>query len=46
MDDQGCVTYMNPAAEKVFGWTTQELTGRVLHDVLHYKHPDGRPVSH
>jgi PAS domain S-box-containing protein len=43
MDATGRVTYMNPAAERTFGWTAQELTGRVLHDVLHYKRPDGSP---
>jgi PAS domain S-box-containing protein len=43
MDADGRVTYMNPAAEKMFGWPSQELTGRVLHDVLHYKRRDGSP---
>jgi PAS domain S-box-containing protein len=43
MDARGRVTYMNPAAEKTFGWTAKELTGLVLHEALHYKHRDGRP---
>ena len=34
---------MNPAAERIFGWSRQELTGRKLHDAIHARHPDGRP---
>jgi PAS domain S-box-containing protein len=34
---------MNPAAEELFGWTLAELRGRKMHDVTHYKHPDGSP---
>src|SRR4030095_15252778 len=41
VDDQGLVTMMNPAAEKLFGWTTEELRGKKMHDVTHYAHPDG-----
>ena len=42
-DLQGLVTYVNPAAEKMFGWTNAELLGKKMHDVTHYKHPDGSP---
>ncbi len=42
MDGQGRVTVMNPAAERLFGWSTDELHGRVLHDVLHDHYEDGR----
>src|SRR6516165_2133051 len=42
-DTQGLVTYINPAAESLFGWKSAELLGRRIHDVTHYKHPDGRP---
>ena len=34
---------MNPAAERIFGWSRQELTGRKLHDAIHDRYPDGRP---
>jgi PAS domain S-box-containing protein len=27
----------------MFGWTNAELLGRKMHDVTHYKHPDGSP---
>src|SRR5262249_41069352 len=40
---QGLVTYMNPAAERLFGWTSAELLGQRMHDKTHYRHPDGRP---
>ncbi len=43
VDSQGLVTYMNPAAETMFGWTSAELLGKKMHDVTHYKHPDGTP---
>jgi PAS domain S-box-containing protein len=43
LDEQGLVTYVNPAAEQMFGWTMAELIGRKMHDVAHYKHPDGTP---
>ena len=39
---QGLVVSMNQAAEKLFGWTKEELVGRKMHDVTHYKHPDGK----
>jgi PAS domain S-box-containing protein len=43
VDAQGLVTYVNPAAEALFGWTSAELMGRKMHDVTHYLHPDGTP---
>jgi PAS domain S-box-containing protein len=43
LDLNGLVTYVNPAAEVMFGWTNAELLGRKMHDVTHYKHPDGSP---
>jgi PAS domain S-box-containing protein len=39
---QQCV-YMNPAAERLTGYTLEEVRGRVLHDVVHHTRPDGRP---
>jgi PAS domain S-box-containing protein len=43
LDPQGLVTYMNPAAESMLGWKLGELHGRDMHDVIHYRHPDGTP---
>jgi PAS domain S-box-containing protein len=43
LDAQGCVTFANPAAEQMFGWSREELLGEVLHEKLHHHYPDGRP---
>jgi PAS domain S-box-containing protein len=43
VDLHGRLTSMNPAAEKLFGWTFEELRGRKMHDFAHYKHRDGSP---
>jgi PAS domain S-box-containing protein len=37
------VTFTNPAAERIFGWSREELAGRKLHEAIHDRHPDGRP---
>ena len=42
-DGEERVTLMNPAAERIFGWSREKLTGRKLHDAVHDRHPDGRP---
>ncbi len=41
MDGQGRVTFLNPAAEEMFGWPHGDLLGQVLHDALHHHRPDG-----
>jgi len=33
-DDQGRITYLNPAAESLTGWTAREVTGRLVHDAF------------
>jgi PAS domain S-box-containing protein len=43
IDTQGKVTYINSSAETMFGWTSAELLGKKMHDVTHYRHPDGTP---
>ncbi|MGO9752261.1 MAG: EAL domain-containing protein [Solirubrobacteraceae bacterium] len=35
LDDAGCVSYMNPAAERLLGWSSAEVRGRTLHEVVH-----------
>jgi len=45
VDVQGLVTSMNPAAERLLGWTLDEIRGRKMHDVIHYKHRDGTPFK-
>jgi PAS domain S-box-containing protein len=41
LDSAGRVTLMNRAAEELLGWTLAGLRGRVLHDLVHYRRPDG-----
>jgi len=43
LDTNGLVTYINPSAEAILGWTRPELQGKKIHDIVHYKYPDGRP---
>jgi PAS domain-containing protein len=43
LDKEALVTFMNPAAEKMFGWTSAELLGKNMHEIIHYKHLDGTP---
>jgi PAS domain S-box-containing protein len=43
LDDKGRVTGMNPAAEQLLGWTTAELAGRNMHEVIHHTRPNGEP---
>ena len=41
LDHGGRVTFLNPAAERILGWTQAELLGKVIHDVIHFQHADG-----
>jgi PAS domain S-box-containing protein len=34
---------MNPAAEKLLGWSFKELRGKKMHDITHHHHRDGTP---
>jgi len=34
IDDQGKVAYWNPAAERIFGYTGEEILGKNVHEVL------------
>lgn len=43
VDAQGLVTFMNPAAETLLGWSFEELRGKRIHDLTHHHHPDGTP---
>lgn len=43
VDANGLLTYMNPAAESMFGWSRTDLLGKKMHDAIHYKHTDGTP---
>ena len=43
MDERQQCVYMNPAAERLTGYTLNETWGRALHDVVHHTRPDGSP---
>jgi len=39
---EGKTTFLNPAAEKLLGWTAEELVGHDMHEAVHHHHADGR----
>jgi len=41
MDERQHCVYANAAAERLTGYTFDEMQGRPLHDVVHHKRPDG-----
>jgi PAS domain S-box-containing protein len=41
LDMEGFCTYLNPAAEKAFGYKLEDLRDKPLHNYIHYIHPDG-----
>jgi PAS domain S-box-containing protein len=43
LDAGGRVTFVNPAAERMFGFSLGELLGQVLHEKIHKVRPDGTP---
>lgn len=45
LDAAGLVTYMNPAAASMLGWSEQELLGKSMHDTVHFQRADGTKVS-
>ena len=38
---EGKTTFVNPAAERMLGWTAEELIGRDMHSIVHHTHPNG-----
>jgi len=42
-DADGRVTFINPAAATMTGYSAEELTGRALHATLHHTRPNGEP---
>jgi two-component system, cell cycle sensor histidine kinase and response regulator CckA len=42
-DSQRRLTFANPAAERIFGYSLEEFRGRALHDLVHYQREDGSP---
>ncbi|MDQ1600793.1 MAG: hypothetical protein QOD68_2267 [Actinomycetota bacterium] len=44
LDADGLVTYLNPAAASMLGWTEDELRGKPMHATVHFQRADGRKV--
>ncbi|MDE2342440.1 MAG: diguanylate cyclase [Betaproteobacteria bacterium] len=46
LDEQGLITYINPEAKRLLGWSPEEdLLGRNAHELFHHKRPDGTLLS-
>ncbi len=45
IDLEGKVTFINEAGARALGYTPDQMTGRDLHDLIHYSHADGTPYS-
>ncbi len=43
LDTKGRVTFVNPAAARIVGYTPKELIGLQIHDLIHHSHEDGTP---
>ncbi len=41
MDGQGTITFMNPEAERLLGWTMDELNEKGAHSLVHFRRADG-----
>jgi PAS domain S-box-containing protein len=41
VDANGVTTFVNPAAERMLGWSGGELVGRTMHEAIHHSHADG-----
>ena len=45
LDEHGLIVFLNPKAEELLGWTTEDLRGEDLHGVLHHTRSDGTPFA-
>ncbi|MBI4754204.1 MAG: PAS domain S-box protein [Betaproteobacteria bacterium] len=43
MDTGGCITFVNPAACNMLGYTAAGLMGQRVHERIHHSRPDGTP---
>ena len=41
VNGEGILTFANPTASRVLGYTAEELVGRGAHAIFHHSHPDG-----
>jgi two-component system sensor histidine kinase UhpB len=45
LDKEGRLTFMNPEAERLLGWTQEESLGQDLHRMIHFQKEDRTPLS-
>ncbi len=45
LDLAGNVTFVNPAAAAMIGWSTEDLIGQSMHAVMHHSLADGSPYQ-
>jgi PAS domain S-box-containing protein len=43
LDRDGTISFLNPAGERILGWSAAELLGKSQHAFLHHTRPDGTP---
>jgi len=41
IDADGITTFLTPAAERILGWSAEELIGKNMHLAIHHHHEDG-----
>ncbi|MGD0808616.1 MAG: EAL domain-containing protein [Acidimicrobiales bacterium] len=44
LDADGLVTYVNPAACRMLGWSEQELYCKPMHETIHFQDADRHPI--
>jgi PAS domain S-box-containing protein len=44
LDADGLLSYMNPAAASMLGWTEDELRGKPMHATVHFQRADGTKI--
>lgn len=42
LDTRGQTTFINPAAERILGWSAIDMIGQDAHHLFHHSHSDGR----
>ncbi|MCE8043585.1 sigma 54-interacting transcriptional regulator [Halomonas daqingensis] len=41
LDAEGRTTFVNPAAERILGWSSEDMVGHDAHQMFHHTHADG-----